>query len=200
MNTFNNKLKIFDNNIFIDEFVLANYSQDVISQTGILDNFNKIIQIIENTYIVNKIYNLMKNNSKNYKLKNKYQNNFIENENITYLYNFLVDINNDEYLKEVELFNKTRTKFLETYTEKILVDNEYFQPYEYLIFSDSKTFKKHYYNNDNFRGFIDKYYFSSSKSILTLENYKEYPILLELINNNYNYNYIIEKIEKNIYL
>ena len=49
MNTFNNKLKIFDNNIFIDEFVLANYSQDVISQTGILDNFNKIIQIIENT-------------------------------------------------------------------------------------------------------------------------------------------------------
>ena len=142
----------------------------------------------------------MKNNSKNYKLKNKYQNNFIENENITYLYNFLVDINNDEYLKEVELFNKTITKFLETYTEKILVDNEYFQPYEYLIFSDSKTFKKHYYNNDNFRGFIDKYYFSSSKSILTLENYKEYPILLELINNNYNYNYIIEKIEKNIYL
>ena len=193
--TSNFKLKVYNNSNIIDEFNILNYDNSYIKNEGELANLKKYINLIEYTFIIQKIYNLMNNNSQNYKLKKFYNNFFCEaNHDLIKFYNELVNINNTEYSLEIKLFNDKRKKYLETYTGEIELENEYFQPYEYLIFLDSNTFKKKYYYDDFFRGCIDKYYFSSYNSIITMKNYKNYEILLNFIFNT-NYSYVIENIK-----
>ncbi len=193
--TINFKLKVYDNTNIIDEFDIINYDISYIKNEGELANLKKYINLIEYTFLIKKIYNLMNNNSQNYKSKEIYNKFFCEdNHDLIKFYNELVNINNTEYSLEVQLFNDKRKKYLETYTGEIELENEYFQPYEYLIFLDSNTFKKKYYHEDFFRGCIDKYYFATYNSIISLENYKDHEILLNLILNN-NYSYVIENIK-----
>jgi hypothetical protein len=193
--TSNFKLKVYDNKNIIGEFDILNYDNSYIKNEDELVNLKKYINLIEYTFIIQKIHNLMNNNSQNYKLK-KFYNDFFceENHDLIKFYNELVNINNIEYSLEVKVFNDKRTKFLDTYTGEIEFENEYFQPYEYLIFLDSNTLKKKYYHEDFFGGCIDKYYFSSYNSIISLENYKDYEILLNLIFDS-NYSYVIESIK-----
>jgi poly-gamma-glutamate capsule biosynthesis protein CapA/YwtB (metallophosphatase superfamily) len=105
--------------------------------------------ITEKDYLNQSIEKILNYNSETFKCKTYVFNMHKENEYLAFYYNYLVYILNNEFSDEVNKFNEKRQLYLQTYTGDIEYENENFQPYEYLPFIESKSYKK--FLQDNFK-------------------------------------------------
>jgi hypothetical protein len=103
----------------------------------------------EHSKILHSIDKLLKSNSEIYKIRKYIFHIYPKNEYLSRYYNSLVDLNNNDYKEEVIKFNIKRNLYLQTYTGEIEYENENFQPYEYLPFIESKSYRKFLEENKN---------------------------------------------------
>ena len=90
------------------------------------------------------IKSILRSNSQMYKKRIHKTAYYPENDFVSNYYNYLVDINNNQFYNEVMQFNNIRNLYLQSYTGEIEIENKYFQPFEYLPFEESKSFKEFY--------------------------------------------------------